>query len=142
MKIARWTADQPPAVEQRITKVNMLCFDPIAGTFTDPVGTLDDEVELPDKVNQYVGLYAQDERSYKFEPMKPYITAATKQWLIRVRGSHETLVGNTQIDGHSISTLPPDLDLIIKIPEINAPALKSVGEISKAIAQELLTSSE
>ncbi|MHC5074293.1 MAG: hypothetical protein ACYTFE_05665, partial [Planctomycetota bacterium] len=147
MKIARWIANQPENknIKERVTKINILAFDPVPG-MTDPVGVLGNEVVFPTKVNQYVGIYSQDERSWKFEPMKPDYEDlnATKKWLIRVRGSHETLVGSTQLDGHAISTtpLPPDLDWPIKIPEIHAPGLVPIGNLSKAIAQELLSSSE
>ena len=98
MMMARWVADENLT---RVKKINILAFDPVPGGW-DPILNGGVNFILPDTVNQYVGIYAEDERTYMMEPVIPqYDEQYTKVYMRSVPGSHETFVGNAQIDGHS-----------------------------------------
>ncbi|MCP3871623.1 MAG: hypothetical protein GY699_00490 [Desulfobacteraceae bacterium] len=143
MKMARKVEEEYP--DSNII-INILAYEPVPGIndryLQGTIKKLGNDVNLPARVKQYIGIYASDERSYKFEPVIPKIEPDTKQWLVRLRGSHETIVGSEQMDGHAVSTWPPDFNLSgsTSLGEIFHPGLESVGNISKAIAQELLMS--
>ena len=144
MKFARLFADDPEPCGS--PHINILTFDPVPGInpLQSPEGTisaLQGADVLPDCVERFVGVYASDERSYQFEPLVPQIPPGTQHWLIRLRGAHETIVGNTQQDGHCISSLPVDYNIGgYRKGEQFIDQLKSISDISRAIAQELLTS--
>ena len=53
-----------------VKKVNILAYDPVPGG-TDPAGNFGENLLLSSKVKQYIGIYAQHERSYQFEPVIP-----------------------------------------------------------------------
>ena len=87
----------------QIKRINILAIDPVVGDL-DEMWNVNHYV-LGDKVTHYVGLYAQHERSYMFSPTLPkYDSGNTDAWMLRVPGSHETLVGNLQVTGHAIIT--------------------------------------
>jgi len=139
MIMARWVADN----DKTVKKINILAFDPVPGVttnvvFGDPIGTMGTDLTLPEIVNQYVGIYARDERSLKFEPIIPnYENASVKDMLVSVRGSHETLVGNLEIDGHAATLLPVTPWMFIRDNR-----LENVFNISLGIAERLLSGSE
>ena len=122
---------------ERVKKINILAIDPVPG---DP-GFNNNYFCLNEKVNQYVGIYATDERSSMFTPAIPDFKGETKVWMFRVPGSHETLVGSTQEDGHSIelTCLQP---LWICWAEHYNDTLDNVYWVTKVIAVELLGSSQ
>lgn len=126
--------------------INILAYEPVPGISPDhlegTVAKLGDDIVLPDRVKRYVGIYAADERSFQFEPVIPKLKTATQRWLVRLRGAHETVVGSQQVDGHAISTypLPSDVPGFETRPELYDVSLASIGNISKAIGQELLSS--
>lgn len=121
---------------ERVKKINILAVDPVPGDdfFYKPFYSLND------KVNQYVGIYATDERSSMFSPVIPSFKANTKVWMFRVPGSHETLVGNEHTRGHSIMLFCPTLDCLWENPSDSR--LASVSWVTKVTAIELLGSSE
>ena len=125
-----------------VNKINILVYDPVPGGF-DPIGVFDTDFHLISKVNQYVGLYAEHERTYQFEPVIPtkeYGNTTTKMLTVRVPGSHETLVGNHQIDGHFLTLFqfhPHGFD-----PGTRDPNFHYVKDMSRVIAEQLLTSDE
>ena len=87
----------------RIEKINLLAFDPVAGD----TGLSPGEFILDDLVSQYVGIYSTDERAALFSPAIPdFESSETKYWMFRVPGSHETMAGNIQTDGHSTNWNP------------------------------------
>lgn len=144
MMMARWVADN----EKTVNRINILAFDPVPGVTTviegdlilrgDPIGRMGNKFTLPDIVNQYVGIYARDERSHKFEPIIPeYDTKFTKDMLVSVRGSHETLDGNLEIDGHAATLTPITAWMFTRDPQ-----LESVFKISWGIAERLLSGPE
>lgn len=139
MIMARWVSDQ----NRTVKKINILAFDPVPGVttsvfFGDPIGRMGDDLTLPDIVNQYVGVYARDERSIKFEPVIPeYDTNIVKDMLVSVRGSHETLVGNLEIDGHSATFLPVTAWMLVRDSRLG-----NHFKVSWAIAERLLSGSE
>jgi hypothetical protein len=136
MLFARYVADQNLA---RINNVNILAFDPVPGyPLGDPIGHLAKYGSpiLPDIVGQYVGIYAQDERSFRFEPLIPAFDSpsSTDKWLFSLPGSHETLVGSRMDNGHSLVAGLPNL------PYSLDENLKRVGTTSRIIALQLLSS--
>ena len=150
MKMARRVESLPE--RDRISKINILAYDPVPG-LTDPFNStmaqLGEDVRLPSRVNQYVGIYASDERSHKFEPLIPQYDnpANTKRWLVRLRGSHETIVGSLHKDGHAVGIGPNlwdvDLNDLWNDPsEVHLGELSPVNYLAQAIALELLRSSE
>jgi hypothetical protein len=115
-----------------VKKINILAYDPVPGC-DDPIKKFGNDFVLSSKVNQYVGVYADHERSFMFEPILPKKDSEdTKILMVRVPGSHETMVGNRQVFGHA--TLLPDL--------ITTSDLKHVNEIAATIAEQLLSSYE
>lgn len=120
-----------------VRKVNILAYDPVPGG-SDPVLAFGNSFLLSSKVNQFVGLYAEDERTHQFEPVVPKREPGnytSKMLMVRVPGSHETLVGNRQEDGHSV--LGP---LLTRDTEIEG--FKYVNEVAQSIAEQLLSSYE
>ena len=103
----------------RIGWINVIATDPVwdenAGPGNDdPCWDLPGNIDytryhhyiLGEKVKNYIGLYAEDERSTDFWPVVPHLTLDpssvpyTNQALLVVPGSHQNLVGNYQADGH------------------------------------------
>lgn len=85
-----------PQDRNRITQINILAFDPVAGELlTGPFA-------LGEKVKNYIGIYATDERSWMYAPSIPLVGGIGQNvWMFRLPGGHETMVGNTQTDGHA-----------------------------------------
>lgn len=130
------------AANNRIKKINILAFDP-AGHRNINMDTSvpADEFCLNDKVNQYIGVYASDERSYAFGPAIPDNSSdTTKVWMFRVPGSHETDIGNVQADGHS-TTYTPGCG-VLWLEECYDNNLLKVSWVSEVIAVQLLGSSQ
>ena len=120
-----------------VKKINILNYDPVPGGL-DPVNSFDDDFFLSSKVNQYVGVYSQHERTYMFEPVIPLNdpgNTTTKRLMVRVPGSHETMVGNRQVDGHAT---------YLGIPTTDAEDedFRYVENIARSIAEQLLSSYE
>lgn len=88
-----------------ITKTNVLSIDPVPG------GIIPGEaIPASNRLTKLVVIYAQDERSNLFGALIPYYNkAVTDAWMYRVRGSHETLAGNLQVNGHSIKNARTDV---------------------------------
>ncbi|MEM7139155.1 MAG: hypothetical protein AAF500_21460 [Myxococcota bacterium] len=93
----------------KVGQVNILAFDPVPG---DPGGLLASNLNLSPGVN-YFGFYAIDERSALFHAAFPSIPndAGPLREFFSVPGSHETLVGNTYINGHRASEGSDDINL-------------------------------
>lgn len=117
-----------------VKKINILAFDPVPGGL-DPVAVQGQYFILDPKVNQYVGVYAEDERSYPFEAVIPKKTvgSATNLLVVRTPGSHETMMGNHQLYGHSVGLS----GILGEEDEYSV-----VAEVSQVIAEQLLTSDE
>jgi len=133
MKTARRVAN-----DARISMINILAYDPVPGGF-DPIGKFGNDFVLPAKVNQFIGIYALDERTYVFEPVIPARdSASTKMWLVAVPGSHETMMGNFQLDGHSKTPIDPFgiIDWTVE------DGMRPVNKVARAVAEQLLTSWE
>ena len=113
-----------PTSYSHVKKINILAFDPVPGGL-DPIGNFGEAFTLSSKVNQYIGIYARDERTYMFEPVIPKVSSsATKVLTVLFPGSHETMVGNLQIDGHSVVTNTFD-------STAENPNLKDVSDVSR-----------
>jgi hypothetical protein len=130
MMIAHWVST---FASSDVKKINILAYDPVPGSpIGDPIGRWGENFKLSDIVNQYVGVYARDERSYRFEPIIPdYDSSVVGDMLVALRGAHETIVGNLEIDGHA--------DVLLAIHD---GRLKNHSNISRAIAERLLTGQE
>lgn len=88
-------------VNQEISGINIIAFDPVAGDDFDKAYS---KYLLSPKVKHYVGIYAEDERTRYFHPFIPICESSeTNLWIFTTPGSHETMVGNIQKGGHSIA---------------------------------------
>ncbi len=127
---------------ERINKINILAFDPVAAYAEgDPLKKLMDDYNLsslPAAVHQYIGIYAQDERSFRYEPLIPAFESPemSSSWLISLPGSHETLVGNLMTDGHSVVNGQPNEETAIN------EELEKVNDLALVMAYQLLCSPE
>ncbi len=128
-------------VNPRVKRINILAVDPAGHrTLYMESGVPEYEFCLNDKVNQYVGIYGRDERSAMFGPAIPGYGSTTKGWEYIVPGSHETLVGNTQEDGHhSVHILGCGP---LWLNECYHDELSKVSWVTKAIAVKLFNSRE
>jgi hypothetical protein len=136
--------DEPLDPEKWITKINIIAVDPVPGVIMG----LDDlfvvrKIGLPafdmdGRLTKYLGIYTQDERSKSFAPVVPAFNPdKTEALMFRVRGSHQTLVGNTQKGGHHAIFWP-----LIQIPNVlnytHNPHLIVVNDAVAITAVELL----
>ena len=161
--LAMWFA-RLAATKDRVNAINIIAYDPVPGEamkgsifnlfdwpsyllheIANPgiyFGWNDNDIYmLNTKVKHFVGIYATDERSMRFEPIIPIAENKdeTKMLILRVRGSHETLVGNNQKDGHS-QGINVNVPYPWQTPEEYLPASEWVCCATAAITQELLTS--
>ena len=141
------------SANSQLKRINILAIDPVVGDL-DEMWNVGHYV-LGSKVAHYVGLYSQHERSYMFSPTLPkYDSSNTDAWMLRVPGSHETLVGNLQVTGHSIITacrafgpdctgMPiPPVSWFTGDNSIFDDDLENVYWVSKVLAQKLLGTPE
>jgi len=77
--------------------VRILAIDPVPGALNFQA----QRVTLGDNVQEYVGVYARDERSLGFNAVVPKTSSATRCTIFPVPGRHGTLVGNAAADGKS-----------------------------------------
>ena len=102
--------------EKWIKKINLITLEPVPG-INLVKGKYDDLVKIPGswetfrlnkRLDKYVAIFAQDERSFKFGAVIPHVndTWYTDTWMFRVRGSHQTMAGNLWIGGHSPTLFP------------------------------------
>jgi hypothetical protein len=124
-------------IKDRVEKINILAYEPAAGDTTLSPG----EFILNDMVAQYVGFYATDERAAAFSPSIPsFESNETKVWMLRFPGTHETLAGNIQTDGHSTNWNPGCG--ILWLEECFDEELLEVSWTTTFIAEKLLGSSQ
>nr|WP_321465681.1 hypothetical protein [uncultured Desulfobulbus sp.] len=140
MLMARWLHSNNRVVK----KINILTFDPVPGVtptlniYSDPVGAFGNKLTLPNNVSQFIGIYARDERSLRFEPIIPeYDPTKVKDMLVSIRGSHETLDGNREIDGHAATLLPVTAWMALTDDRLSAHY-----RIARSIAERLMSGSE
>ena len=101
-----------PTFDNRVAWINVISTDPVwdeNASCTLPGQSYGPEdytrwhhYVLGDKVRNYIGIYAEDERASDFWPVLPHFDApgTTRETILTVPGSHQTLVGNHQRDGH------------------------------------------
>lgn len=77
--------------------VNIFAVDPVPGL----KNFQKHRTSIPANVNNYVAVYARDERSRGFTPTVPNFSKQNKAIIIPVPGRHATLVGNGAIDGEN-----------------------------------------
>jgi hypothetical protein len=116
-------------IKDKIKKINILAFDPVPGDALMQAGVFN----LAPNV-EYLGIYSVDERSALFAPVLPNPPLADDpsnplMAFFTVPGSHETMVGNTLINGHRFSSRD-DVNLV------------HVSSTLKIIATEILGSSD
>ena len=119
----------------RIKAINILALDPVPGDSSLPAATYG----LSGKVKNYVGIYAEDERTVMFEPVIPAAGPGTKIWLLTLPGSHEAFTGKTQKDGHSRNNY---FGAKLKDGDTHLPELEPLARLTKMIAAELLVSQD
>jgi hypothetical protein len=126
MKTARKVVSTPD-VDERVSMINILAFDPVPGGL-DPIGRFGDDFKLDPKVAEYVGVYAEHEMMYQFEPVVPYTETPwlTRVWTFRVAGQHQTAVA---IPSSNFAPRPAGC----------APYC-FIGELGQAVAEQLLRS--
>jgi hypothetical protein len=142
---------------ERLGNINIIAIDPVPGvkindedqyddySATTAMGGVDTFV-LNEELTSYVGIYAYDERSHNFAPLVPAIAdpSKTQVLMFQVRGSHETLVGNIQANGHSVDGRQA-LDLFtdgVLDQSTEKGVLRVVSAIVGVTAVELLTAPE
>ena len=77
--------------------VNIFAIDPVPGVRNfQPNRT-----SIPANVDNYIAVYARDERSKGFAPTVPTFSTRKKPIIIPLPGRHGTLVGNAAIDGNN-----------------------------------------
>jgi len=134
--LCMWMAQEARTID-KVRSINILCFDPVPGDADKEPSSI---YLLNKKVKNYIGIYAEDERSGFFDTRIPsFSSSETKNWIMTVPGSHESLVGNYQKDGHStdfhtIHLFPPNDELI--------PELANISWVTKVIATKILGSEE
>lgn len=140
--LAMWFASEQNS-NNTIKRINILAFDPVIGDLIEMKNK--HHYILGSKVAHYVGLYAENERSFMFAPTLPgYDSRKTEVWMFRLPGSHETLVGNLQKTGHSIITAcylletGCPLSLFSHSYPDTEPALEDVYWVTRAFAEKLL----
>lgn len=115
----------------RIVKINILAIDPVPGAIVSL-----DEYNLNSRLSKFVAIYPQDERSHLFNSVVPwYNKGTTDAFMFRVRGSHESLVGNLQVNGHSLVLALPN-------PSASYGGLQIISNVVAITALELLRSPE
>lgn len=122
------------ADHSQVTKINILAFDPVPGEL-NTIKKHGESFHLPTKVNQFIGIYARDERSCMFDPLIPALgnlTNSSKVWLTRIPGCHETMVGNCEKDGRGI----------INVDNTYQPEMLAVNRVATTIAEQLISSKE
>ncbi len=96
------TMTSPWSRLQSLKKINVLAFDPVPGDETGADNNAD-WFNLSPGV-EYLGFYAEDERAFHFSPVFPARPPSNPSNprinFFKVRGAHETPVGNTQVNGH------------------------------------------
>ena len=126
------------AIRDKIKKVNILAFDPVPGyqAMSKKYFTLPHGIE-------YLGIYAEDERTSLFEPVFPNqsisLDIANPPFdFFTVPGSHETLVGNTRRNGHRWNFFGSAFGY----NEFDDWGLSRVSSALKRVASEILGSSD
>jgi pimeloyl-ACP methyl ester carboxylesterase len=119
----------------RIKTVNILALDPVPGDSSLPAWTY----SLGANVKNYVGIYAEDERTVMFEPVIPATGPGTRVRLLTLPGSHEAFTGNTQKDGHSRNNY---FGARLTDGDAHLPELEPVAKLTKMIAAGLLASQD
>lgn len=99
--------------------VNIFAIDPVpgAGNFQS------NRTTVPANVDNYVGIYARDERSAGFAPTVPDYKQRTRPTVMPFPGRHATVVGNGALDGGD-----------------GAQALPASGKLVRHLAETYLTS--
>lgn len=121
-----------------ISRINILAFDPVPGDDFDKNYS---KYLLSPKVNHYIGLYAEDERTRYFQPIIPMVASSnTKFWIFTMPGSHETMIGNIQKGGHSEGH--KNVIDIVGYRYDKIPYLLNVVFISHVVATEVFYSKE
>ncbi len=75
--------------------INIFACDPVPGQ-----GQFDTHrIDIRGNVQNYVAIYAADERSRGFSPVLPSLPRGARKFITTIPGRHATLVGNASLDG-------------------------------------------
>jgi hypothetical protein len=133
LRFAKYVKTTPSCSKcQSIKKVNVLAFDPVPGDESGEDAIIANNFNLEPGV-EYLGFYVEDERSWDFSPVYPHLPNDPDHPrfdLFKVRGAHETLVGNTSVTGHGDGYDADD------------DGLEHVAHTLRMVATEILGSSD
>ena len=86
-------------VDNVIKKINIFAMDPVPGDGLLATGIDGNNFQLP-AIADYVGFYANDERSVGFAPIIPASSGNDHVDFFRVPGAHNTMIGSAFKNGH------------------------------------------
>ncbi|MBT8115724.1 MAG: hypothetical protein KJP04_10090, partial [Arenicella sp.] len=102
---------------------------------TDPMGW--DVFRLDSRVSKFVAIYANDERGKKFGAVVPFLENLadpdTDTLMFRVRGSHQTMVGNLWKNGHAPLNFPFACPWPYNFEDVSADQLDAIIDQFKAL---------
>ncbi|WP_322497883.1 hypothetical protein [Candidatus Cyrtobacter comes] len=108
--------------ELKNIKVNILALDPIVGGLTI---VRDVHTKLGSNVENYIGIFAEDERSHGFDPIVPVTSMNTRINFLSVPGRHSTLAGNGAVDGAEGVQMVPQVSELVR--DFSEKILRSWG---------------
>ncbi len=91
-------------------KVNIFAVDPVPGSGNFQV----QRCFVPGNVEQFVGVYARDERSKGFAPIVPDLSSGTASLILPFPGKHATLPGNGAADGGDGGQQYPQVGAVVR----------------------------
>ncbi len=86
-------------VDNVIKKINIFAMDPVPGDGLLVTGIVGTNFRLP-AIADYIGFYANDERSVGFAPIIPQSSGNDHVDFFRVPGAHNTMIGSAFKNGH------------------------------------------
>jgi hypothetical protein len=115
LMMADWIGENFPNA-----RINIFAVDPVPGIpLADAIGEMQRkgfDFNLSTKLNQFIGIYAEDEMTAVFEPMLPQLRSNPISYILySLRGGHETLVGNPDTSGHPGDGALPELRCVYNI---------------------------
>ncbi|MEO1574393.1 MAG: hypothetical protein AAFU65_05475 [Pseudomonadota bacterium] len=129
MHFARTMVDEID-VNNVVRTINIFALDPVPGDGLLITGIHGTNFVLPSKAN-YIGFYADDERSLGFAPIVPWAEGGNEHVdFFRVPGAHNSLIGSAFKNGHS------------DVHGNDVGRIDPITRTLRIIAMELLSSSE
>jgi hypothetical protein len=117
-------------IRNRLEDEDYVAEDPYG---TEPMGW--DVFRLDHRLSKFVAIYANDERAKKFGAVVPFLDniPAADTLMLRVRGSHQTMVGSLWKYGHS----PLNFPLLCPWPYLASTSSEGLADLFDLIVQEV-----